>query len=146
MNLVYGSAKIYFDNSFVGKSFINPTDMDDTLNIDLGRDKTILVDRKLAKEKSKTGFIDGNKVVTRSYTITLRNTKASTISLMLFDQIPLSTTKDITVTADETGNAAYEESTGLLAWNMNLKTKEARTVKFEYTIKYPGSMEISASL
>lgn len=143
MNLIYGAAKIYFDNSFVGKSFINPTDLDDTLNIDLGRDKTILVDRKLEKEKSKSTFLDGNKVVTRSYTITVRNAKASTVSIMLFDQLPLSAQKDITVTADDTGNATYVETTGLLAWNMNLKSKDTKTFRFGYIIKYPSGVEIN---
>ena len=146
MNLIYGEAKIYFDNSFVGKSYINPNDLDDTLNIDLGRDKTILVERKLEKEKSKTGFLDGNKIVSRNYTITLRNTKMSNVSIMLFDQLPLSQQKDITVTADETGGAAYTESTGLLAWNMNLKSKDTRTVHFGFTIKYPSSIEINPVL
>lgn len=146
MNLIAGTAKIYFDNSFVGKSVINPNEMDDTLNIDLGRDKTILVERKLLKEKSKTGFIDGNKTVTRSYTITVRNTKATSVTLVLQDQIPLSNQKDITVTADETGGALLEENIGALTWNLNLKSKESKVLKFTYTIKYPGSVEINASL
>ncbi len=143
MNLVYGEAKIYFDNSYVGKSTINPTDMDDTLNIDLGRDKTILVERKLIKEKSKTGFVDGMKTVTRSFTITVRNTKANAINFVLLDQIPLSNQKDITVTAEETSGAKLEEQTGSLTWNMNLKSKETKTFKFTYTVKYPGSQQIN---
>lgn len=146
MNLVYGEAKIYFDNSYVGKSTISPTEMDDTLNIDLGRDKTILVERKLIKEKSKTGFVDGMKTVTRSFTITVRNTKATAINFILLDQIPLSNQKDITVTAEETSGAKLDEATGSLTWNMNLKSKETKTFKFTYTVKYPGSQQINPLL
>ncbi len=143
MNLVYGNAKIYFDNSYVGESVINPNDMDDTLNIDLGRDKTILVERKLLKEKSKTGFIDDKKTVTRSYTITLRNTKANNVSMVLQDQVPLSVQKDIVVTVDEKDGAKLEDMTGILTWNVNLKPKETRTFKFTYTVKYPGSLQLN---
>ncbi len=143
MNLINGQAKIYFDNSFVGKSSLNPNDMDDTLNIDLGRDKTILVERKLLKEKSKTGFVDGVKTVTRSYTISLRNTKATDINFVLLDQIPLSTRKDIVATADEIGGAKLEDATGALTWNLKLKSKETKVVKFTYTVKYPGSLQIN---
>ena len=143
LNLIYGEAKIYFDNSYVGKSSINPNDMEDTLNIDLGRDKTILVERKLIKEKSKTGFVDGMKTVTRSFTITVRNTKATTINFELLDQIPLSNQKDITVTAEETSGAKLDDATGSLTWNMNLKSKETKIFKFTYTVKYPGSQQIN---
>jgi len=143
MNLVYGVAKIYFDNSYVGKSNINPTEMDDTLNIDLGRDKTILVERKLIKEKSKTGFVDGMKTVTRSYTFTIRNTKANDINFVLLDQIPLSNQKDVTVTADEINGADLEEQTGMLTWNLKLKSKETKIIKLTYTVKHPGGMQIN---
>jgi len=143
MNLVYGEAKIYFDNSFVGKSAINPTDLDDTLNIDLGRDRTIVTNRKLVKEKSKTGFVDGMKTITRTYTITVRNTKATEINFVLLDQVPLTTQKDITVTAGEINGAQLDELTGTLTWNMNLKSKETKTIKFSYTVKYPGNEQIN---
>jgi uncharacterized protein (TIGR02231 family) len=145
LNLIAGEARIYFDNSFVGRSTINPLETDDTLNIDLGRDKTIVVERKLLKEKSKSAFIDGNKIITRSYSIVIRNTKASGVKILLQDQIPISTMKNIEVTADELGNASLEEATGILSWNINLKSKEEKTIKFSYTIKQPNNISLSSN-
>lgn len=144
MNLIPGQAKIYFDNSFVGNSSINPSETDDTLNIDLGRDKTIVVERKILKEKSKTTFIEGDKIVTRFYTINIRNTKATSVKILLQDQIPLSTQKDVIVTADETSGATLDENTGILSWNLNIKSKEQKLIKFSYTVKFPGAVNLSS--
>jgi hypothetical protein len=73
----------------------------------------------------------------------LRNTKANAVAFVLQDQIPLSVQKDIVVTGEEMDGAKLEESTGILTWNLNLKPKETKTIKFTYTVKYPGSVQIN---
>ncbi len=136
LNLLQGEAKIYFDGSFVGKSSINPSITSDTLALDLGRDKSINIERKKLKDKCKEQLLGENKIITRSYSITLRNNKSIAAKVNVQDQIPLSAQKDIVIENENLDGADKDELTGIITWAMNLKPKESRTVKFSYTVKY----------
>ena len=45
LNLMEGEANVYFDNSFVGKSILDPNVSSDTLHFSMGRDQSIRVQR-----------------------------------------------------------------------------------------------------
>ncbi|MCY7349487.1 MAG: mucoidy inhibitor MuiA family protein, partial [Cytophagaceae bacterium] len=45
-NLLPGKASVYFEGTFVGESFLNPQNPDDSLHLSLGRDRKVLVKRE----------------------------------------------------------------------------------------------------
>jgi hypothetical protein len=57
--------------------------------------------------------------------------------MVIEDQIPLSTDKDIEISKIEISNATYEENTGKLIWKMKLNTGDSKTFKLVYSVKYP---------
>jgi uncharacterized protein (TIGR02231 family) len=137
LNLLPAKANIYFENAFVGETTIDPNIIADTLELSLGRDKGIAIQRKKLKDKEKEQIIGSSRVKTISMEVTIRNNKNSTIDINLEDQIPLSNDKDIKVSFESenfTGN--YNENTGMLNWQLKIKPKESKVVSFTYTIKY----------
>ncbi len=142
LNLVAGAAKIYFDGSFIGNSSINPDIAVDTLNLDMGRDRSLVIDRKKIKEKTKEKFFDEKRELTRSYTITVRNTKNLPITLQLQDQMPLSNNKDIVVEAIELDGGKADEYSGIVSWDLKLKPKETKVIKFTYSVKAPKQIQL----
>ena len=60
MNLIAGTARVYFDNSYIGESYINPRATNDTLLLNLGRDKSIVVTRTKVKDKCKEKTFSDN--------------------------------------------------------------------------------------
>lgn len=46
LNLIPGEANIVFENTYVGKTFLNPYNTQDTLNLSMGRDKRITIKRE----------------------------------------------------------------------------------------------------
>mgnify|MGYP000060361188 CR=1 FL=1 len=137
LNLAAGSANIYFDGTFVGESFIDPTNLSDTLDLTLGRDKNMVVTRVKQKDKTKEKLIGEDKIKTVTYEITIRNTKSSTSIFNLQDQIPVSQTKDIVVTLAEASGGELDEASGIVNWKFNLKPKETKKVTISYTVKFP---------
>ncbi len=137
LNLTAGSANIYFDGTFVGESFIDPTNLTDTLDITLGRDKNMVVTRVKLKDKTKEKLIGEDKIKTLIYEITVRNTKSSGSNFNLQDQIPVSQTKDIVVTMIESSGGELDESTGIVNWKFNLKPKETKKITISYSVKSP---------
>lgn len=137
LNLVAGSANIYFDGTFVGETYINPNNLTDTLDITLGRDKNMVVTRIKQKDKTKEKIVGEDKLKTVTYEITVRNSKSTTSNFNLQDQIPVSQNKEIVILLIESGGATVDENSGILNWKLNIKPKETKKITFTYSVKYP---------
>ena len=137
LNLVAGNANIYFDGTFVGESYINPSNLTDTLDLILGRDKNMVVTRVKQKDKTKEKIMGEDKVKTVTYEITVRNSKSTASNFNLQDQIPVSQNKEIVILLVESSGAAIDESTGILNWKLNIKPKETKKITFTYSVKFP---------
>jgi uncharacterized protein (TIGR02231 family) len=142
LNLLPGEANIIFENSYVGKSFINPNATTDTLNLSLGRDKKITIKREKVAEQTGIKFIGNSKKQTFTYEIRLRNGKKEAIDLLLKDQYPVSTDKDMEVELLNAGSASVNKETGVLTWKLNLKPGATETIRISYSVKYPKDKNI----
>jgi len=141
-NLVAGTANIFFEGAYVGKTRINPNTTADELLISLGRDNGIVVEREPVKAYTATKLIGSNKKETFAYTISIKNKKHTAINIEILDQIPVSQDKSIMVTLEDKSNASYDEKIGKLLWEIDLAPGESKTVSFKYTIKYPKKAQI----
>ena len=141
-DLVSGEANIYMENSYVGKSQINTTQFSDTLNISFGIDNNIIIDREKLKNFSETRFIGSNKTESVSWKISIRNNKSYPVSLIVSDQIPLSTSKEIQVDAVELSGGKMNSSTGEVIWNLTLNPNENRELIMTYSVRYPKNKRI----
>lgn len=136
-NLLKGEANIIFEGMYVGKTFVDPNQTSDTLNLSMGRDKKISIKREKVVDKSGTKFLSANKVQTFTFETTVRNNKKEAIQLTLKDQYPLSTDKEIEIELKQSDNAKVNAETGILTWDLNLKPNETRKIRISYTVKYP---------
>jgi TonB-dependent SusC/RagA subfamily outer membrane receptor len=137
LNLLPGEANIIFEGTYVGKSFIDPNSTADTLNLTLGRDKRVVLKREKMADYSSVKFLGNNKLQKITYELTVKNNKKDTVKLMLKDQYPLSTSKEIEVELADDGNASVNKDLGVLTWKLELQPGENRKIRFAYTVKYP---------
>jgi len=142
LNLLPGEANIIMDNVYLGKSFIDPNTIADTINISLGRDKRVSVRRTLVKEFSKSKTRGDFKTDDFTYEMIVKNNKKTAIEILLKDQIPVSQTKEVEVTLTDNGKADVNEETGIINWKIKLEPGESRKVRFSYTIKYVKDKKI----
>jgi uncharacterized protein (TIGR02231 family) len=142
LDLLPGDANIIMDDTYVGKSLIDPNTTADTLNLSLGKDKRVIVKKTLVKELSslKTSGKDSRQIFT--YEITVKNNKLTDINLLLKDQYPLSTIKEVEVKLEENNEAMVNQETGVLTWKVVLKPGESRKYRFAYAVKYPKDKRI----
>jgi TonB-dependent SusC/RagA subfamily outer membrane receptor len=136
-DLMDGEANIYLENSYVGKSRINTQQFSDTLDISFGIDNNISVNREKIKEFSQSEFIGSNKKATYAWKLTMRNNKPYAIKAKLFDQVPISSNKEIQVETLELSGGVMNENTGKVAWTIDLKPNETRQVILKYSVKSP---------
>jgi len=143
LNLLPGTANIIMDDTYLGKTMIDPNITSDTLNLSLGKDKRIAVKRTLVKELTTTKTSGSTTKQIFTYEIVLKNNKTTDVQLLLKDQYPLSQVKEIETILGNNDDATINEELGVLNWQINLKPGESRKVRFSYTVKYPGDKKIS---
>jgi hypothetical protein len=136
-SLLEGESNLYFEDGFVGKSILDATSLQDTLAISMGRDRSIVIERKKNEEFSQKRFIGSNITESRQYEILIRNNKSQPVSIKVTDQIPISVNSDIQVEAKELFGGTLNPQTGLIEWEVKLQPGEQKALKFGYEVKYP---------
>jgi hypothetical protein len=136
-NLLSGVSNIFFENTYIGKTDINPRITSDTLKLSLGSDKGVVIDRQLQKNYSSTKTIGSKTEETKSWKITVKNNKSNTVDLVLTDQIPVSTVNTIEVKALTLSEGLLEEDTGIITWRLSLTAGETKEIELKYVVKYP---------
>jgi uncharacterized protein (TIGR02231 family) len=137
LSLQSGEATLYFENSFVGKSYLNVNQLTDTLTISLGTDNSILVKREKRKDFTSKKVIGTNKTETYSFLLTIRNNKATPVKITLNDQIPVSSNSGITVEPVELSGGRHNTQTGEIKWDLEIKQQETKKIELTYSVKYP---------
>lgn len=141
LHLLPGEASVYFENTFVGNSVINP-EISDTLTFSLGRDRQILVDRKKESDKVVRKIVGNSCTQTVGWRISVRNTRSEAVELALFDQIPVSRNSDIVVSADTLDGGSLDAATGIVTWNLKLEAGEQKDLVLRYKVRYPKNSEL----
>ena len=142
LDLLPGEANIVMDDTYIGRSVIDPNTTADTLNLSLGKDKRVVVKRSVVKELSSIKTSGGNNKQTFTYEVLVKNTKLTDVDLLLKDQFPLSGIKEVEVKLEDSGEATVNDETGVLTWKMNLKPGETQKVRFSYSVKYPKDKKL----
>ena len=143
LSLLPGEMSLYNNGTYVGKSYLDPSLTNDTLELSLGRDQFITFKRKNVKDNNKNIIIGTNRKITKAYEISIKNNKNTDIELVVMDQIPLSNISEIEVKLLENSSAKYDEETGFLTWKLDLKAKESRKENFKFSVKYPKNKNIT---
>lgn len=142
INLLEGEANVYFDNSFVGKTILDPSELGDTLHFSLGRDNSIRIQRTKVADKSTRKLLASSQEQNMTWRITVKNTRNESVSLTLKDQIPVSQNSGITVTADELSGGILDKEKGIITWQLNLMPNEQKELMVQYRVKYPKNRRL----
>ena len=141
-SLLEGEANVYFENSFIGKTVLDPTVANDTLHFSLGRDKGIRIQRTKVSARSTRRLLASSQEQNMTWRITVKNTRKEAVSLTLQDQIPVSENSNITVTTEELSGGQLDKSTGFILWQLQLQPNEQREFIVQYRVKYPKNRNL----
>ena len=141
-SLLEGEANVYFENSFIGKTILDPTVTNDTLHFSLGRDNGIRIQRTKLSARSSSRLLATTQEQDLTWRITVKNSRKEAVSLTLQDQIPVSENTNITVTTEEISGGQLDKSTGIVVWLLDLQPNEQREFIVQYRVKYPKSRRL----
>ncbi len=132
-----GPANIYFENTFVGGTSIDPNTLNDTLVISLGRDQRIIVKRDKLKESSGNQLIGSNRTRNYTYETSLKNNRKESVTILVEEQIPVSQDKEIEVKAIDYSGGELNVETGKITWKLDLAPGQQVKKKLSFSVKHP---------
>ncbi len=137
--LLAGKLRVFLNNAYIGESYWTPNEIEDSLKFSVGVEKDIAVERILkSTTNQRKGLLKMNNKIYREWQIVVKNNKETAIKhLIVRDQIPVSTRKDVKVELIESSNARVDEQWGSVIWDLQLAPNEKKTLSliYEVTVK-----------
>ncbi len=134
MNLLNGESNLYFDGTYIGKTFIDVNSTKDTLSFSLGKDNKIQVERKRVQEKSTNKVIGSRQKFEVTWEIKVKNNGGASIPIIIKDQFPVTVVSDIKVKRGDAPEAKLDDKTGILTWSFILTPSQSKTLTFDYSV------------
>jgi hypothetical protein len=141
-NLQSGEAGLYFEGTYLGKTYIDLDATTDTLSLSLGKDNSVKISRKLVKEYSSKKFIGSSRTETKEYEISVRNSKSVPVNITVTDQFPISVNKEISVEDVKAPDAQIDKDNGIVTWTISLPAGQERKLRIGYSVKYPKDKKV----
>ncbi|MFZ9028327.1 MAG: DUF4139 domain-containing protein [Crocinitomicaceae bacterium] len=143
LNLLAGQANIYFKQTIVGNTYINPPALQDTLELTLGKDDGIVASRKkISEEEDKVAF--GKRTLkTYTFEIEVKNLNKKSVEITLEDLIPITDNEEISIKLEDGDGAKFDKKTGRLTWILRLEPGAKTKVNFSYSVEHDKEKPVS---
>jgi hypothetical protein len=142
LNLMSGESNIYFDGTFMGKSYLDVNSTKDTLSFSFGKDNKISMERTRVKEKSKSKTIGSRQHFEVTWEIKVKNNGGASIPLVIKDQFPISNNAEIKVKHSEVEGAKIDDKTKIITWSFLQGISGIKTMTFDYSVDYQNGMTL----
>ncbi|MEY4925888.1 MAG: hypothetical protein RI894_324 [Bacteroidota bacterium] len=98
-------------------------------------DPSIIVQRTKLRDFSKKQFLGNKRTDERTFVSKIRNTKKTPINIVIQDQIPVSTNKELTIENVEAKNAQRDPATGKVEWRIDVPPTSEKILTLHYEAK-----------
>ncbi len=142
LNISTGPMGIYFGNTYVGLTMLNPESIEDTLSISLGPDIATQVKRTKIAENTKKETFSSKKHSNIAWEIDIKNSKTRDIDLRIEDQIPLSKLNEVEVEPKELSGGMVDQNSGIITWIVKIPAGKSIKKTLKYQVRYPKSMKL----
>jgi len=141
--LLAGDANIFITDEYVGTTLLELTPPQAEIELYLGNEDRIKVERDLKRRDIDKRFMGGKRHLGFGYEIKLENLLPVKASLTLHDQFPVPRHEEIKVKLESADPKPAEQTElNLLKWEFLLEPKEKRTVRFDFSVESPQGMDI----
>uniref|UniRef100_A0AC35U6V5 DUF4139 domain-containing protein n=1 Tax=Rhabditophanes sp. KR3021 TaxID=114890 RepID=A0AC35U6V5_9BILA len=144
LTLLKGHAAIYFNNSFIGNTFIGDVMPGEAFYCTLGTDPSIKIEHKLPKKKMDTiGILTKSSLYTHEQSVVIRNAKPSQpINITIRENIPKSTEEKLKISLlspdlKHLKDEAKVTNDSVMEWNCTIQPGEHRELVIKWTAEYP---------
>lgn len=141
--LLPGKANLYSGEEYIGATDLELTAPNGEIELYLGVDDRIKVERELKRRDVDKRLIGGKRRLQYGYQIEIENARPDEIRLMIQDQIPVAGHEDIKVRLESaTPKPDRQTELNLLEWDFTLPSQARQNVRFDFSVEYPQDLTV----
>lgn len=142
--LLPGQANLFAGDEFIGAASLQLIAPQGEIEVYLGVDDRIKVERELKRREVDKRLIGGKRRISFAYEITLENLLPSQAKVTVHDQIPVARHEEIKVKLESAEPRPSEHSElNLLDWELTLAPREKRTLRYDFSVEHPQTIEVA---
>lgn len=141
--LLPGSANIFRDNNFVGKTQLTSVAPNEEIKLNLGIDESVKVERDLVEREVDKSFLNNLRRTTFAYRITLTNLRDVETQVEVSDQLPVTRNEQIKVKLLRVQPLIQPGVLNLLEWKITIPPKTRRELYFQFQVEHSRDLSIS---
>ncbi|MCA9923712.1 MAG: mucoidy inhibitor MuiA family protein [Anaerolineales bacterium] len=141
--LLAGAANLFVADEFIGRTKLEFTPVNDEVELLLGVEDRITVERELTRRDVDKRLFGDNRRLRYAYKVTLKNLLETAVSVELHDQIPVGRHEQIKIKLEKAVPEPTEQTDlNLMEWHLTLPVNEEVAVHYEFMVEYPRSMQV----
>ena len=141
--LLAGKANLYAGEEYIGGTMLELTAPGGQIELYLGVDDRIKVERELKRRDVDKRLIGGKRRLQVGYEIEIENARPDEVRLMIQDQIPVAGHEDIKVKLENAAPRPTRQSElNLLEWDLTLAPDAQQTLRFDFSVEYPQDLTV----
>lgn len=143
--LLPGEVLAFHGQDFAGHSSMPLTVPGENLNLYLGADDAIQVERELLNRlKTPRGFKNSQEQILFQYKTSVRNLKDRRVSILVLEPLPVSKNSEIKVKLEKSmPEFSLQDEESFLHWNLLLKPGETKEILFDFSVTWPSERRIT---
>jgi uncharacterized protein (TIGR02231 family) len=142
--LLPGRAQIFEGEDFLGNTPLKLIAPGQQLELALGADERLRVERKLTRREVDKTFLADRRRIRYKYRIEVENLREAPQVVYVRDQIPVSRHEQVKVKLDAAEPAPTEHTDlNQLEWRLSLAAGAKQSVQFEFSVEFPRTMDVT---
>ena len=145
MPLLAGESVLFVEQQMVGRSYLQATAMGESLELALGVNENLTVERKPGELMQEEKGIFGKRTrLNRQYFTTIRNASQREQRVRVKDQFPVSQNEKIEVKthAPKASEVVMEAHNGRFYWDLVIPAGESRTLETRFEVSFPEDWNV----
>lgn len=143
LELLKGNAHFFVDEVYNGTALLNPENTADTMELALGNDEEIVIDRERMDANKSQRFFSGKIDEQFHYRIKIRNTKNVAVNAIIQEQFPVSQNDNIEVSEKIAEGAQIDNQTGIITWEKKLEPNQEIILEYSFMVTYPKNTGVN---
>jgi len=146
-SLMPGAVNLFVGDEFIGQTRIDFTPVGGEIELLLGVEERIAIERELVKRDADKRRLRDNRQLRYGYEIKVHNLLGVPAQLELHDHFPVSRHEQIKVKLEQAHPEPAEKSDlNLLEWHLQIAAGTEQTISYEYSVEHPRSLRVMGLL
>ncbi len=141
--MLAGMGNVYLDGEYLGQVPTQTVAPGQPLELALGIDRSVKVERKQQQLSDKGGIFGTQKVRAYEVAVKFENYRGETVHVKLLDRVPYTYDEQIKIVdVEHSAPPSEDHGNGMLEWTLDLKPGAKQDVTFTYTLKHSKNYKV----